>query len=121
MGEKAVDARAVCLCIIVDHHSLAGAVFFFANCLGRMTLYPPRSCTETGATNEGCDLGFCYNNRILLARCYCVKKPFLEVDLAANRFVDLLLCRKQPHSTLLGGTVSEMPDQSIKRTFCERK
>lgn len=37
-----------------------------ANCLGRMTLYPPRSFTATRRSiNEGCDLGVCYNNNML--------------------------------------------------------
>lgn len=33
----------------------------------------------------------------VLTRCCCVPSP-LELDLVANRFADLFLCQRQPHS-----------------------
>lgn len=87
-----------------------------------MTLYPPRSFTETGATNEGCDLGFCYNNRMLyvLLRCYCVKSLSRGWP-CCEPFRWLVSLSEATSLNATQWTVSEMPDQSIKRTFCERK
>lgn len=121
-AEQTVDARGFecALLLVVVSHPLAAAGL--ANSLGRMTLYPPRSFTST---NVHCDLVFCYNNQMLqvLKRCCCVNNkkkrspprgwPCCE---PLRRLVSLSGATSL-YVTLW--TVSEMPDQSIKRAFGE--
>lgn len=49
--------------------------------------------------HEVCDLGFCYNNKMpeLCTRC-CRVTSLPQARPCSNRFVDLFLCQRQPHS-----------------------